>query len=162
MRTMKLVAAVLALVFVAAAFAGCGAEKVSKNVTVKVVAGDDTVLNNVSITVEGTTENPPTVLQAVREALQMYEIDYTLDESEKSIKNISAYADTTDEEGNIYYWEYSVNGVVPKAGSGKAADNVVNEGDVIQYTYMVMKMVGDNAVATPYTTPAEEETEAEG
>ena len=58
----------------------------------------------------------------------------TLDEDESSVKDIDNCKEnlTADEEGNIYYWMFYLNGEEP---SGSANEVVVKEGDTIVYQF---------------------------
>jgi len=132
-KTLRFIVLVLVIVMMSAMAVSCGAEKVSATVKISIAAGEDVILNGIEITVEGTTEQPPTVLQAIREALITYEIPFTDDEA--SIVSIQDYAETNDEV-NLYFWEYTIDGVAPK--TGKAVDNIITDGMAISYIYSSM------------------------
>ena len=133
MKKFKLIALLLALAMLSVCFVGCGEkkEKVSVNVKVSVIANDEVLFGPVDVKVEGTTETPPTVLQAVKEAFILNDFQYEADDL--SISSIGGYADK--EEGDYtYFWVYTINGAEPKAG--RAGTIQVNENDVIVYTYV--------------------------
>lgn len=139
MKKIRVAALAIALVMLALTMAACsGAEKVSVNCTVTVVCNDEVILDNYAYTVQGTTENPPTILQAVIEACQTVEIPCEADENGLAVQSISydgtVYANGNDEE-NIYRWYYTVDGVEPK--EGRAGNTAIQEGQAICYTYNV-------------------------
>ena len=130
MRNFKRIALVCALILVGAMIVSCGAStKVSVNVKVVVMAEDDIYFGPVEVQVEGTTDNPPTILQCVQEAFILNDFRYENDEY--SILSIGDYKEKT--EGDYqYFWVYTINGVEPT--SGRAGTIVANEGDVILFT----------------------------
>ena len=132
MRKFKRIALVCALILVGAMIVSCGAStKVSVNVKVVVMAEDEIYFGPVEVQVEGTTDNPPTVLQCAQEAFILNDFRYENDEY--SILSIGDYKEKT--EGDYqYFWVYTINGVEPT--SGRAGTIVANEGDVILFTYV--------------------------
>ena len=112
--------------------------KVSVNCTVTIICNDEVMLDNYAYTVQGTTENPPTILQAVREACQTVEIPCEVDDSGLGVQSFSfdgtTYANGND-ENNIYRWYYTVDGIEPEAG--RAGNTEIKEGQSICYTYNV-------------------------
>ena len=139
MKKIKIFALALALVMLAMAAVSCGssAEKVTVNCTVSAVVDGETKFGPFDMTVTGDTENLPTVLQAVTEALQFNEINCEVDANNR-ISNITldgtdykSYSDDT----NIYGWIYLANGIEPETGTMSV--NTVNEGDVIELQYIV-------------------------
>jgi len=134
MKLTRILTLALAFVMLALCAVSCGEPKIKVNVTVKIIADDpaNPVLDT-PITIESTN---PTVLEAVREALIVNEIPYNLTEDESSILDIQDYKDLAANQsgdGLVYYWMYYLNGEEPV--SGKAADNPIAEGDVIEYVY---------------------------
>ncbi len=139
MKKIRVAALAIALVMLALTLAACSsAEKVSVNCTVTIICNDEVMLDNYAYTVEGTTENPPTILQAVREACQTVEIPCEVDENGLGVESFSfdgtTYANTND-ENNIYRWYYTVDGIEPE--SGRAGNTEIKEGQNICYTYNV-------------------------
>jgi len=135
MKLTRILTLALALVMLALCGVSCGEPKVTVNVTLQIIDEKDpsNPILETPVTVESVK---PTVLEAVREALFVNEISYTLDESEMSIVDIDEYKDldaTKSGDGLVYYWMYFINDVEP--ASGKAGDNTINEGDVIKYVY---------------------------
>jgi len=139
MKKIKVFALVLAMAMLALTVVSCGGsvEKVTVNCTVSVVVDGETKFGPFDLPVTGDVENPPTVLQAVTEALQFNEVNVEVDANNR-ISNITldgtdykAYADDV----NIYGWYYLANGIEPETGT--MAVNTVNEGDVIELQYMI-------------------------
>ena len=139
MKKIKIFALALALVMLAMAAVSCGgsAEKVSVNCTISAVVDGETKFGPFDMTVTGDTENLPTVLQAVTEALQFNEINCEVDANNRIANttldgtDYKSYSDDT----NIYGWIYLANGIEPETGT--MAENTVNEGDVIELQYIV-------------------------
>ena len=139
MKKIRVAALAIALVMLALTMAACSsAEKVSVNCTVTIICNDEVMLDNYAYTVQGTTENPPTILQAVREACQTVEIPCEVDDSGLGVQSFSfdgtTYANGND-ENNIYRWYYTVDGIEPEAG--RAGNTEIKEGQSICYTYNV-------------------------
>lgn len=139
MKKIRVAALALAVIMLTLCMAACsGAEKVSVNCKISVIINDEVMLDNYAYTVQGTTENPPTILQAVREACQTVEIPCEVDSNGLSLESLTfdgqAYANGSDEE-NIYRWYYTVDGVEPD--TGRAGNTPVQEGQTICYTYNV-------------------------
>ena len=139
MKKIKIFALAMTLVMLALAAVSCGssAEPVTVNCTVSAVVDGETKFGPFDMTVTGDTENLPTVLQAVTEALQFNEINCEVD-ANNIIANITldgtdykSYSDDT----NIYGWIYLANGIEPETGTMSV--NTVNEGDVIELQYIV-------------------------
>ena len=139
MKKIKIFALVLAMAMLTLAAVSCGGsvEKVTVNCTVSVSVDGETKFGPFDLPVTGDVENPPTVLQAVTEALQFNEVNIEVDANSR-ISNITldgtdykSYADDT----NIYGWIYLANGIEPETGT--MAANLVNEGDVIEVQYIV-------------------------
>ena len=139
MKKIKIFAMVLTLAMLTLIAVSCGgsAETVTVNCTISAVVDGETKFGPFDMTVTGDTENPPTVLQAVTEALQYNEINCEVDANNR-IANINldgtdykAYSDDT----NIYGWIYLANGIEPETGT--MAVNTVAEGDVIELQYLI-------------------------
>lgn len=121
----------LAVSLLCMACGGCASGGSSKvKVNVEVVVNDVSVFGPVSVEVNGTEENPPTVLQCVKEAFILNQMAYT--ENEEGIASIGGYAAKT-EENVIYYWEYTVNGEAQLREP--AGTFSVKDGDSICYIY---------------------------
>ena len=140
MKKIRVAALAVALVMLCLAMASCGGSpKVSVNCTITVAAGEEPIITGYQYTVQGTEENPPTVLQATREALQLLEVAYEVDDDGQSFTSISSdgvdYKIGLDEAGeNIWAWVYTVDGVEPE--SGRAGTNPVLEGQNIVFSYV--------------------------
>lgn len=139
MKKIRVTALAMALVMLCLAMASCGGSpKVSVTCKLSVMVGDEYILDHYEYTVQGTEANPPTVLQATREALQLLEISYEVDDEGLSFTCISSdgvdYKTGLDATGeNIGAWGYLVNGIEPE--SGRAGTNPVLEGQDIVFTY---------------------------
>ncbi len=153
MKKIKILALVMALAMLAMVAVSCGSSspKVTVNVTISAVVDGETKFGPYDLPVEGTEEDPPTVLDAVVLALQFNEINCEVDENNR-IANITLdgvdYKMYNDEE-NLYGWIYLANGIEPE--TGKMSNNLVNEGDVIELQYLV----------SPFNPEYEMEEEAE-
>lgn len=140
-KKIRFVALVMAVMMLGMCMASCGgstAEKVSVNCNVSVVIDGEEVFGPYNLTVQGTTETPPTVLQAAEESFIMCEIPYEVDENGLSLTSVTidgtAYKKGSDET-NIYTWYYMADGVEPE--SGRAGTNAVLEGQNISFIYSV-------------------------
>ena len=149
MKKIKIFALALALTLLTLAVVSCGgaAETVTVNCTISVVVDGETKFGPFDMVVSGTTENPPTVLQAVTEALAHNEVNCETDANNR-ISNITldgedfkAYADDV----NIYGWYYLCNGIEPETGTMNV--NTVNEGDVIEVNYMISPIAPEDLTA---------------
>ena len=147
MNKIRLIALVIAVTMLAMCMASCGstAEKVAVNCNVSVMLNGEEVFGPVNYTVNGTTETPPTVLQAVREAFTVYEIPYEVDENGLSITSITIdgteYAKKADDT-NIYMWYYTADGIEPE--EGRAGTNLIVEGQTITFHYLVEPIDPEN------------------
>lgn len=138
MKKTKILALLLVSALLVSMLASCGTEKVIANITLSVTVNqvypdDENLVTNYEIEVQGTADNPPTVLQALTEALFMLEIPLTLNSAETSVVGIGDYTEYV--EGDVtYYWDYKINGETPT--TGKAADNVIKEGDILIFEFI--------------------------
>lgn len=153
MKKIRFVALALVILMVALSAASCGekAEKVSVKCTVSAVVDGETKFGPFELTVEGTVDNPPTVLKAAELAFQHNEIVFTVADDGLGFKSITLdgeeYKNYADDV-NIYGWYYTANGIEPE--NGRMGINLVAEGDVIELIYS----------ATPFEPEYETETEA--
>ncbi len=132
MKFSRVLTLAVAGIMLALCLASCGAVAPEINVTVKIVAGEETILDAV-VPIQS---NEPTVLEAFQEACIVNEIDYVLTEDGASVLDIEEYKDLSAEasgDGLVYYWMYLLNDQEPK--SGKANTNLIADGDVITYQY---------------------------
>ncbi len=128
MRKFKIVALVLAIAMLSACLIGCGSKKIKVEAKIGVYVGEEFILNPFSVTVQNT--EAPTILQAVREALELNGIEYESDDM--GIKSIAGNAYKNDGTTTCF-WTYTINGEEPD--SGRAGNTPINEGDVIIYVY---------------------------
>lgn len=147
MKRVKILALVMALLMLAAAFASCkSAPKQTMTCTVSVTAPDDPIVLNYSTTMTYAEGETPKVLDVARQALDEMEIKYELDETDDG-QALGFYSITTT-EGTTYKvgytdaekqyigsWTYMVNDVVPE--SGRAGTNDAVDGSVISFFFEV-------------------------
>lgn len=132
MKLKKLLFLVLAMLMVVSVIPSCASGK-SVTVKLKVVAGDDEIFNrDVTVTVDD--EKGASVIQVVNVACNSMGLEATLTSDEKGVESFKGiiydYKPKTVDKVT-YSWMYTINGEFPK--SGKAADNYVTEGNVIEY-----------------------------
>lgn len=154
--TIKLLALVVVSVMLACTFCSCGGSKM--NLTVGIKLGEDYInyqydknadneefmipqedrvfLNDVAIEIAYNEEEQVSALDAFINACVEYDLDYTLDDTQQSVKAVRTYSgfSGSDAEGNIltFFWTYTINGVEPT--SGRAATNYVKDGDTIVFS----------------------------
>ena len=139
MKKIRVAALVMAIVMLAMCAVSCSkSEKVTVNCTISVKIGDELYLDGYAYTVQGTVDNPPTVLQAVSEVFQIVEFAYETDEAGLSLTSLSfdgvTYASGMNAEGTaIGGWEYTADGVAPK--EGRMGTNAILEGQHIMLNY---------------------------
>ena len=162
MKRMARIAVMLVVMMIASALISCAGEVVETTVTLKITVGSDQLFSG-EITVNNAN---PTVLQIVKEAELLYPGAFRVqyDEDDTQVVKINQYYNT-EIEGNIYLWEYKINGEFPE--TGKASANTVADGDVIEYVLDVGKPVGNKFVYEPYDPalglfPEEDVAETEG
>ncbi len=135
MKFYRILSLAIVGIMLALCVASCGAATPEINVTVKIVADDDTVLD-VTLPIK---DKEPTVLKAFIEACIINEIEYTLTEDQMGVLDIEEYKDLgadKSEDGLVHYWMYLLNGAEPK--EGRAGNNVIADGDVITFTYATL------------------------
>ena len=139
MKKIRFTALALVILMIALTAVSCGGEKVEKvavKCTVSAVVDNETKFGPYEVTVEGTVDNPPTVLKAVETALQLNEIAFAIADDGLGFKSITLdgneYKNYADDV-NIYGWYYTANGIEPE--NGRMGINLVVEGDVIELIY---------------------------
>lgn len=139
MRKIKtLICAVLAICTLLA-FCSCGSGN-DISVTVKINTDEYGVLD------EGTVTMPAkdaTVLKAIAEYCTQKEYGYTFNDTADSISSIGEFKET-EKNKFTYFWNFTVDG---KEVSGRASENPVVDGTVIEYTYTSLP-IGDSASVT--------------
>ncbi len=157
MNKIKILCLVLAVILVLPFAAACGSNKVTSAVTVtfrvpltdgvdengEIIYQTDADGNikyeekfKYDLTVEGTTENKPTVLQAVQEAFLEFELDYELSADGTYIASAFGLAEkerTDSEKGYYDYWECKINGEL--SAEGRQSVTEIYEGDDIVFTW---------------------------
>ena len=169
MKKCKILCMLLAVVLVVPIFASCTSGKaVAKDVSLKFVipateegAEDDVRFMKAGLTVEGTIDNPPKVLQAVEEALQEYEVPYKLTADGASIGEVFGLAqkDSSDaEKGYFQYWECTING--EDSAEGRQSVTNVYDGDEIVFTWREDSRDRRDTTAAESTDPSADTTGA--
>ncbi len=133
MKFTRVLALIVAGVILACTFASCGAAAPITKVTLKII-GDDPTDPILETEVE-VQDEAPTVLMAFVEGCIVNEVAYTLTDTEDSVLDIEEYKEYTDEEGNIHFWTYYINGETPQGG--RANTIAIKEGDVIEYKFEI-------------------------
>ncbi len=171
MKKLRILCLALALVLVLPMIASCSGNKVvSNNVTVKFQAPKDVeaaekeyeTLFELALSVEGTKDNMPNVLQVAETALRQYEIDYELSKDGASIAGVfdRVQSDSADaEKGYYYYWDVTVNGKASDAG--RQSVTLVYDDDVIVYTWTYGEQNRRDTDAVVTTDPNEDTTAAD-
>ncbi len=150
----KILCLVFSIILVASVMVSCGGPDVTSTVNLKFIAGNDEVFNS-EVIIDGAN---PTVIDVVNEAIMMYGLRATLDSQNTSVEKASYYY-RTEIDGLTYYWEYTINGVLPE--TGRANTNTVVTGDTIEYTFMIYdpateSYVNDNSLIEFFTLDEEE------
>ena len=164
MKKCKLLCIFLAVVMVLPIFAGCTSGKVTSTVSIRFVIpaelsekGEEEVrLTLDSLTVEGTKDNPPTVLQAAEQALQEYEITYELADDGASIASVFGLTEEQwYEDGIGYYtqWRCTING--NNSEEGRQSVTTIYEGDEIVYTWSSGSRAIESTGAVETTDPTD-------
>ena len=135
MRFMKIAVSAILLAVMCLSMFACGVENIE--ITVR-IAHDD--FEEVKEGVIEVTAGKTTVLGAISEFCMHNNIKYEYNTTADSIKKIGTLKEVEKNKFS-YFWSYTVNG---KEVAGRASDNIVNEGDVITYTYTSMPL-GDCA-----------------
>ena len=135
MRFLKITVSVILLAVMCVSLFACGVENVK--VTVRIAHDDFDEVKEGEIEV---TANSTTVLGAISEFCMANMIKYEYNSTQDSIKKIGTLKETEKNKFS-YYWAYTVNG---KEIPGRASENIVQDGDVITYTYTSIPM-GDCA-----------------
>ncbi len=167
MKKCKILCMLLAVVLVLPIFASCSSGKVvANNVSLKFVipaeeeGGDDDVrFTKREMKVEGTKDNPPTVLQAVEEALQEYEVSYKLTADGASIAEVFGLAqkDSADAEKGYYqYWACTING--EDSSEGRQSVTKIYDDDEIVFTWTEDSRDRQDTVAVETTDPSADTT----
>ena len=142
MKKIRVAALAMAIIMLALCAVSCSkSEKLLMNCTISVMIDGELYVDGYAYQVQGTVDEPPTVLQAASEAFTILEVPYEVEDNGNNFYSISfdgiAYASgqTTNAEGveGIAYWEYTADGVSPK--EGQAGKNAVLEGQNIMFIY---------------------------
>lgn len=167
MKKIKILCLLLAVVLVLPVLASCNSGKVHATVSVKfVIPGDEekgeedvVKFSKVELRVEGTKDNPPTVLQAAEEALNEYEVSYSLTADGHSILEVFGLrgADSADAEKGYYqYWDCFING--ERSKDGRQSTTLIYEGDEIVFEWTEGEEARRDTDAIVTTDPSEDTT----
>lgn len=158
MKKIKISALIIAILMLTATVISCApAASNEVNCTISVIAGDKAICDALDCPVKLNNGENPTVLQALEVALQFLGDDYEFDSTnlKRLMHDGVEYAAGIDESGeNLWFWNYTANGVEPEKGS--PAINVINEGDVIVFTYTSLPVENNEK-----TEDSEEDEEAD-
>ncbi len=142
MKFMRLITLSLAVLMLSACFVACGSdtkkETATINVTVSVIAPDQTLVEPFTLPVTYPVDDPATVLIAVTNALDDKAISYVLSDDENHVNAIDDYAEGIEGEGEaecLCFWEYTLNGSLP-SDTVSAGTHVLADGDAIVYTFV--------------------------
>ena len=139
MKLTRVLALIVAGVILACTLASCGAAAPITKVTLKIYGDEaDGILLETEVEVQ---DEAPTVLMAFTEGCIVNEVAYTLTSAEDSVQDIEDYKEYTDEEGNIHFWTYYINGEAPTGG--RANTIAIKEGDVIEYKFEIAEPDGN-------------------
>ena len=143
MKKLTLAALILVVALMPLSIFGCGnAKKVTYNVTVTVTDPDDAsspYVDKLAVTIEVKEGYAPTVLDAVQEACQIMEYEFSASDDGLSVKSIAEIGeyDEKDDAGNVVassYWSFLLNGEEPK--TGRAGNTEIKDGDVIVFNFV--------------------------
>lgn len=144
MKKIRVAALAMAIIMLALCAVSCSkSEKLLVNCTISVMIDGELYLDGYAYQVQGTVDEPPTVLQAASEAFMILEIPYEVEDNGNNFYSISFDGNTyaagmTADGSGIGFWEYTADGVAPK--EGQAGINPVLEGQHILFTYQFEAM----------------------
>ncbi|MBQ7172206.1 MAG: DUF4430 domain-containing protein [Clostridia bacterium] len=137
MKTLKKTIALLLCAILSLCLFACGGsddpadttEAVPETITVKVTVktASETILDNLTITLRDRA-TWPTVLDALAQACDAYEVKYTISSDGLMAESINDLGQTDDG----MFWAWTLNG---KEVSGRAGNTRVNENDTIVFSY---------------------------
>lgn len=107
--------------------------------TTKALTDDDYIVGQATVTVEGTEQNPPTVLKAAEAALIYLEFEngYELTNDGYSVKAVNGIVevDETDATTGYYsYWKATVDG--QESTSGRQSETIVYDGQTVEFRFV--------------------------
>ncbi|MBQ3528690.1 MAG: DUF4430 domain-containing protein [Clostridia bacterium] len=164
MNKIKILCLFLAVILVLPVMASCTGSKITSTVTLtfrvptEEVDEDGNVKYDVKftdkITVEGTSNNKPNVLQAVQLAFAEYEIDYELSKDGTYIASAFGLMEqerTDAEKGYFDFWECKINGQLSDAGRQSVTE--IYENDEIVFTWTSDYKTRQDTAAVQTTDP---------
>ena len=180
MNKIKIICLVLAVLLILPAAVACTGNKVTSAVTItfrvpltngvdddgEIIYQTDDAGNikyeekfKYDIVVEGTTQNKPTVLQAVQEAFLKFELDYEISADGTYISSAFGLTEkerTDSEKGYYDYWECKINGEL--SAEGRQSVTEIYEGDDIVFTWTSGFRNRQDTAAVQTTDPNDETT----
>lgn len=180
MNKIKILCFVLAVILVLPVVASCAGNKVTSAVTItfrvpltdgvdengEIIYQTDADGNikyedkfKYDLVVEGTTENKPTVLQAVQEAFLEFELDYELSADGTYIASAFGLTEkerTDSEKGYYDYWECKINGEL--SAEGRQSVTEIYQDDDIVFTWTSGYRNRQDTAAVQTTDPNDETT----
>lgn len=181
MKKLRVLCFLMAVILVLPVLASCGAEKVASTVTItfripkdetksdkeiaemiKAGTKEEDIYENVfeyEVTVEGTTEDVPTVLKAAEQSLTKFEKDYELSADGTYIAGVfdRKEVDKLDSENGYYsYWACTVNG--KESTDGRQSVTPIYTPDVIVFTWTSSSERRQDTAAVEETDPNEDVT----
>ena len=180
MNKIKILCLVLAVILVLPVVASCASNKVTSAVTItfrvpltdgvdengEIIYQTDADGNikyedkfKYDLVVEGTTENKPTVLQAVQEAFLEFELDYELSADGTYIASAFGLTEkerTDSEKGYYDYWECKINGEL--SAEGRQSVTEIYQDDDIVFTWTSGYRNRQDTAAVQTTDPNDETT----
>lgn len=139
MKKIKIIAAVLLALLAVMSLASCG----DGDSDTKIAGGDTNVTVKISsdeygVLVEGTVglADDATVLDAITAFCDIEGIECTYNDELTTVVALGEYKES-ERNKLSYYWNYTLNG---KELEGRASDNTVSDGDVVNYNYTFIPM----------------------
>ena len=133
MKFIKVLSLTMACLLMCLCIASCGSNAVKVNVKLSVFTRDANGEENLLCgpfegEIKGTTDNPPTVLQAAKEILEANSVPCEYDDT--SITSIQSEKQGM-KDGETYAWIFTLNGKEPQ--NTRSYNTTLSEGDVIVY-----------------------------
>ena len=168
MKKIKVLCLLLVMTMLIISFSSCSKSK-DYTLTVSIVNNEtgDTILDSSELTITGTEDDPPTILEVAQKVLANWDISYSLSDDGRSIitiDGIEAESTEFESETNVtvketkvvdyiteYYWDCMINGRLSATGKMDVTD--VDDGDVLQFVYTTVTQVNQtgNVIAADTT-----------
>lgn len=154
MKIRRILALSLVAIMLVAVFASCAKPMVETKVKIKIAAGADVICEDNELAVSHAEGADFTVVDVINAAQEKYKFDLGDYGEDGNVSYIGNYLDgdyTADGEEYIeedaeegennfgrYFWQFTIN---DKEVKGSAKDNVVNEGDLVDFKFYVIEFV---------------------